>query len=78
MHIGTKNREHLAPWKVREGEFPKHGNLTEQIEYLLQYAILAPSNHNSQPWLFRLRPDGVDLLADRTRQLSVADSGTVI
>ncbi|GID32334.1 Acg family FMN-binding oxidoreductase [Paractinoplanes brasiliensis] len=33
----------------------------------------APSMHNSQPWLFRLRDGAVEILADTTRQLPVAD-----
>jgi nitroreductase len=37
--------------------------------------IRAPSLHNSQPWLFRLRDGGIDILADRSRQLAVADGG---
>lgn len=39
----------------------------------VQSAVLAPSSHNTQPWLFRLRPGAVDLLADRTRALPVND-----
>jgi nitroreductase len=37
--------------------------------------IQAPSLHNSQPWRFRLRDGGIEVLADRTRQLAVADAG---
>jgi len=37
-------------------------------------AIRAPSLHNSQPWRFRLRDGSIDVLADRSRQLAVADS----
>jgi nitroreductase len=36
-------------------------------------ATAAPSVHNTQPWLFRLRPDGVDVLVDRRRQLHTID-----
>lgn len=36
-------------------------------------AIRAPSMHNTQPWLFRRRDDGIDVLADDTRRLTVAD-----
>ncbi|MEV7629760.1 nitroreductase family protein [Actinoplanes sp. NPDC089786] len=36
-------------------------------------ATMAPSLHNSQPWLFRIRPDGVDVHADRRRLLEVLD-----
>lgn len=37
-------------------------------------AIRAPSLHNSQPWLFRVRDGTVEVLADARRQLPVADS----
>jgi nitroreductase len=37
-------------------------------------AIRAPSLHNSQPWLFRLRDGAIEVLADPSRQLAVADS----
>ena len=43
------------------------------VQALVQAATLAPSSHNTQPWLFRLWPGGVDLLADRTRALPVND-----
>ena len=40
---------------------------------LLADAVRAPSSHNSQPWLFRVREDRIDLFADRTRALPVND-----
>ena len=33
----------------------------------------APSMHNTQPWRFRRRHDGIDVLADDSRRLRVAD-----
>lgn len=39
----------------------------------LTAAAAAPSIHNTQPWLFRLRGDTVDVLADRRRQLATLD-----
>lgn len=39
----------------------------------LEVAVRAPSIHNTQPWAWDLRPDGLMLRADRTRQLAVAD-----
>jgi hypothetical protein len=36
-------------------------------------ACRAPSVHNTQPWLWRIRPDHIELRADRRRQLAVAD-----
>ncbi len=40
---------------------------------LISRAILAPSSHNTQPWLFRISDSGIDLLADRARALPVND-----
>jgi nitroreductase len=36
--------------------------------------VRAPSLHNSQPWRFRLHEGAIEVLADRSRQLAVADS----
>ena len=44
----------LSAWNVTEDEFPKKGALPEKISFILKYAILAPSGHNTQPWLFKI------------------------
>jgi nitroreductase len=36
-------------------------------------ATAAPSVHNTQPWLFQVRDDGVDVYVDRRRQLASLD-----
>lgn len=43
------------------------------LQALVEAASLAPSSHNTQPWLFRLSGQVVDLLADRMRALPVND-----
>jgi iron-sulfur cluster repair protein YtfE (RIC family) len=53
--------------------FPSSGLPAEKLAYLLRYAVLAPSSHNSQPWRFRVIEDAVELLVDRTRALPVVD-----
>ena len=40
---------------------------------MLETAALAPSVHNAQPWAFRTAPDVVELYADATRRMPVAD-----
>ena len=45
----------------------------ETASLLIGAAVLAPSSHNTQPWLFRVRSTRIDLLADRTRALPVND-----
>ncbi|MBX0297564.1 Acg family FMN-binding oxidoreductase [Haloarcula nitratireducens] len=60
-------------WDISEDEFPDDSPLGEQAEFLLRYAILAPSSHNSQPWRFAVRDDAIEISYDETRWLEVAD-----
>lgn len=71
----TNSEPHLAvdPWQVAEDDFPVNGSTTEKLKFLLNYAILAPSTHNTQPWLFKLVDDGIELYADKTRTLPIVD-----
>ncbi len=51
-----------------------HGNAPGMVlRECLHAAIAAPSVHNTQPWLFRAWPGGVDIYADRSRALPVID-----
>lgn len=61
------------PREVDEADYPSGGSPEERLRFLLHYALLAPSSHNTQPWLFRIRGDEVEVLADRTRALPVVD-----
>ena len=47
--------------------------LAQQIYDAVEKAVLAPSSHNTQPWLFRILPDGVELRVDRRRTCPVVD-----
>lgn len=60
-------------WNPDPSAYPATGSAPEQLHHLLQYAILAPSGHNTQPWLFRVASDHVEVLADRRRALPVVD-----
>ena len=61
------------PWTRSADGFPAAASLDQQIRFLLGYVVLAPSGHNTQPWLFRVGSRTVDVLADRTRGLPVVD-----
>ena len=54
----------MNPWQIKEDEFPHEGTIAAKLEFLLNYAVLAPSAHNTQPWRFRLVDDLVELYAD--------------
>jgi len=60
-------------WSVAPIDYPNAEPTEDQLRYLLRYAILAPSSHNAQPWLFRISESAVHLYADRARTLIVVD-----
>lgn len=49
--------------------------LRQSMAALVQLAARAPSPANSQPWRFRERHGGLELLLDRTRLVDVGDTG---
>jgi hypothetical protein len=61
------------PWSV-DDDFPDRAPAADKLEFLLRYAVLAPSSHNTQPWRFRAEGARLMLLADRARWLRVADA----
>jgi hypothetical protein len=63
----------LKPWYVSAEDFPEQGGADEKLEFLISYAVLAPSSHNTQPWMFRVHSNVLELFADLSRALPVAD-----
>lgn len=61
------------PWDVEAWTFPHESCMRSKLEFLVRYAILAPSTHNTQPWLFQVRGEALELFADRRRALPVSD-----
>ena len=53
--------------------FPRNRSDAEIWEFLLRYAVRAPSGHNTQPWRFHLAGGCLHLYADRRRALPVVD-----
>ena len=62
-----------TPWQIDEPEFYELDDVRAQKEFLIRYAVLAPSGHNTQPWSFRITDDGIEVYADYTRRLPVGD-----
>jgi len=69
----TTTEAPLRAWDVSPADFPEEGETAEKLAFLLHYAVLAPSGHNTQPWLFSVDGDTVELYADRTQALAVVD-----
>lgn len=60
-------------WEVRTQDFPEKANNIEKISYLLNYAILAPSAHNIQPWQCKIIENGVEVYRHPFRFLNASD-----
>lgn len=69
----TFNEPPLATWNISETDFPAKDSSHEKLKFMLHYAILAPSNHNTHPWLFKIVDNVLELYADRTRALPMVD-----
>jgi nitroreductase len=60
-------------WNISPQEFPCTAPIEKQLQFLLRYAILAPSTKNSQPWRFVVEGNQVQLIAALERGQPVAD-----
>lgn len=69
MSIATLRHPRRVPPPRRLPALPDH----HALRRLVEFAVLAPSGHNTQPWRFRIRDGALELRADRTRSLPVAD-----
>jgi len=61
----------VTPWQIKEHDFPRDGDSAEKLKFLLRYAILAPSSHNTQPWKFSVGKDEIRIFVDKTRWLGL-------
>ena len=64
--------EHAGP-PAEDASFPAGGGPAERLRFLLRYAVLAPSRHNTQPWTFEIEGDEVRVYTDCRRALPSAD-----
>ena len=64
----------LQAYDIKDSDFPANGTTEDKLGFLINYAVLAPSIHNSQPWKFNVSKDEIRLYADEARWLPVADA----
>ena len=64
----------INAWQVVEYNFPRSRDEAQKLAFLLRYAVLAPSSHNTQPWKFAIGRDEIALFVNKDRWLRVADT----
>lgn len=64
------------PRDIQHKDFFNQSDQESRIKFLLQYAILAPSTHNSQPWLFKIEQSKCKIYFDRNLLIPKGDPTT--
>lgn len=60
-------------WEINARDYPSSGSLEDKIRFLSVYGALAPSTHNTQPWLFEYAKDSLIIKPDLSKQLKIGD-----
>ena len=62
-----------ASWSVSIQDFWNITDEREKLCFLVRFAILAPSTHNSQPWKFHIDNNTITIEPDLSLALRVSD-----
>lgn len=66
-------KDNYFAWNIDIDSFPQNGIIQEQLKFLIGFAVLAPSGHNSQPWEFSIEGDSIFIWVNKERSLSASD-----
>lgn len=58
-------KENFSVWETKESDFPKNGSIEERLKFILNYAVMAPSAHNTQPWKFKIQGNSIEIFVDK-------------
>ena len=63
----------LSPYEAIQHPPPDEVGSPGWLQWIINWALLSPSPHNTQPWRWRIEGTTIELRADRSRRLSVCD-----
>ena len=66
-------KPNYQPWDIDVSAFPRDGKIEGRLKFLLGFAVLAPSGHNSQPWSFSIEADTISIWVNNERALIESD-----
>ena len=67
-------KDNYHPWDVDYDEFYRQKTERDRLRFLVRFAVLAPSSHNSQPWTFAIGEHEILLNPDFRRALPASDT----
>lgn len=71
-------KSNFKAWDVKIEDFFNLKTSNEKLRFLLNFAVLAPSSHNSQPWRFEVGEGMIKIFPDLSRRLPESDKKTVL
>lgn len=60
-------------WDVNIEDFSEQKSEEDKLRFLLRFAVLAPSGHNTQPWDFSIKGNEMSLWVNQERSLEGSD-----
>jgi hypothetical protein len=70
-------KQNYRAWLIDANDFPLSGTLPDKIKFLIGYGVLAPSQHNTQPWIFHLHGEVLSIMPDLAKRLHIGDPDDV-
>lgn len=67
-------KKNYQAWGVRADYFYDQKTVSDQLSFLVRFAVLAPSSHNSQPWKFEVGENQIIIRPDMRRALPKSDA----
>jgi hypothetical protein len=69
-------KTNYQPWNIDFEDFGKIKSDAEKLKFLIRFAVLAPSSHNSQPWIFEVKAGKILIKPDMSRALLESDKNS--
>jgi nitroreductase len=66
-------KKNYQPWSVKISDFYQQSTEIDKIKFLVNFGVLAPSSHNSQPWRFEIAENEIKVFLETSRRLPNSD-----
>jgi hypothetical protein len=66
-------KDNYSAWKIDINAFDRLVSYSDKLKFLVKFAVLAPSSHNTQPWYFQISKNAISVYKDGDRRLRIAD-----